>query len=100
MNDTDLQPFRELASDLRRLTSAAHELYAVEVATIIDTGSRDTSQIERVLDGLLDFCFETSMVTLYRTLCRYYFTLNPQATIAYVHAYRDMWDNEAEASDE
>lgn len=100
MTEPDLRPFCELASDLRRLTSEAHELYAEEVASIIDTGSRDASQIERVLDGLLDFCFETSMVTLYRALCRYYFTLNPQATIDYIHAYRDMWDNEAETSDE
>ena len=94
MTDSDMKPFRELASDLRRLADDAQQIYASEIANILRTHCRDTARIEQVLDGLLGFCYEESMVSLFRTLCRYYFTLNPRATVDYVHAYRDMWDNE------
>ena len=99
MNDAELQPFRELVSDLRRLASDAERIYAAEIETIIRTRCRDCSRIEQALDGLLGFCYEESMVDLFRTLCRHYFELNPQATVDYVHAYRDMWDNK-DVSDE
>lgn len=32
------------------------------------------------------------MLLNYKRLCRHYFTINPQATVDYVHAYREMWD--------
>ena len=95
MTDTDLQPFRELASGLRQLADEAQRIYAAEVTAIIRHSCRDTQQIEHALDGLLGFCYDESLLNLYRILCRYDFTLDPQATVEYVQAYREMWDTEA-----
>ena len=100
MTDTDLQPFRELASGLRQLADDAQRIYAAEVTAIIRHRCRDTQQIEHTLDGLLGFCYDESLLNLYRILCRYYFTLDPQATVEYVQAYREMWDTEASDEDE
>ena len=46
-----------------------------------------------MLDSLLDCACIPEGLALFRTLCRYYFTLNPAATADYIRAYRDMWDN-------
>jgi hypothetical protein len=31
---------------------------------------------------------------LYRRLCRHYWQFNPEATVSYINAYREMWDSE------
>jgi hypothetical protein len=31
---------------------------------------------------------------LYKKLCRHYYAIDPAASAAYVHAYREMWDSE------
>ena len=67
-------------------------LYSPEVDAVIREQSRDSKRIERLLDGILDFCFDIDMLRLYKKLCRHYFQIDPQATAFYIHAYRDMWD--------
>lgn len=61
------------------------------VEEILRTGSRDAAHIERMLDGLLDFCDHELVLSMYRQLCRHYWSINPTATTNYVHAYRDRW---------
>lgn len=29
-----------------------------------------------------------------KRLCRYYFDIDPEVTVSYVHAYREMWDEQ------
>ena len=43
---------------------------------------------------MLDFCFDDGMLVLYKKLCRYYFDIDPKATVLYVQVYRDMWDEQ------
>jgi hypothetical protein len=95
-----------LVQSIKDLVAASHELarraeheYACEVEAVIEEQSRDPKRIEFLLDGLLDFCFDTGVLSLYKRLCRYYFKINPATTAEYIHAYRDMWDSE-EAGDE
>jgi hypothetical protein len=90
-----LQPLRELASGLRRLTDEALRVYSAEVAAIVRVRCRDESRIEHTLDGLLGFGYDEAVMEIYKTLCRYYVTLNPQATAEYVHACRDAWMKDA-----
>ncbi len=70
--------------------------YTPIVETLLHTGSRDVSHIERTLDGLLDFCGDESVLQLYRQLCRHYFAIDPAAAAAYVNAYREMYDAESD----
>jgi len=44
---------------------------------------------------MLNFCFDQGMLELFRKLCRYYFAIDPEATVSYVLAYREIWDEEA-----
>ncbi len=85
----------DLAKRSQELAREAVRLYSAEVEAILDAQSRDSNRIERCLDGMLDFCFDDEMLTLYKKLCRYYFDIDPAATASYVHSYREMWENES-----
>jgi len=82
----------KLAKITQKLSREAAHPYSAEVDAILKAQSRDSRRIERCLDGMLDFCFDDEMLALYKELCRYYFNIDPEATVFYVHAYRDMWD--------
>jgi hypothetical protein len=34
------------------------------------------------------------MLVLYKKLCRYYYEIDAEAAVSYVHAYRKMWDEQ------
>ena len=94
--DTLLQSIRGIAKELELLQQRAVLEYRPLVEGILRSNCRDAWQIERTLDGLLDFCGYEPALALYRKLCRYYWDLDPVATAFYVNAYREMWDSESE----
>ena len=95
--DDLVRSISELAKARNQLAHQAEQQYAPEVEDVLRTQCRDPRRIERLLDGILDFCFDPAMLCLYKKLCRYYFEIDPRATASYVYAYRDMWDDEGEA---
>ena len=82
-----------LAKDTQKLARVAVQQYSVEVDAILKAQSSDSRQIERCLDGMLDFCFDDEMLVLYKKLCRYYYEIDTEAAVSYVHIYREMWDD-------
>lgn len=85
---------------MKGLARQANAEYSVEVDAVIRSQSRDIQRIERLLDGILDFCFDPAMLQLFKKLCRHYYTIDPAATAFYVHAYRDMWDSERKVGED
>lgn len=92
--DDLVQSIGGLARVIQELTRDAALQYSVEVEAILKAQSRDSGRIERCLDAMLDFCFDDGMLMLYKKLCRYYFDIDPEAAVSYVHAYREMWDEQ------
>lgn len=84
----------KIAESMKVLTREAERLYAPEVEDILRTQCSDPKRIEHLLDGILNFAFDDAMLRLYKKLCRHYFTINPEVTVGYVNAYREMWDEE------
>ena len=88
----------------RTLIDLAHKVHALgrravrEYRPVVDetlrSGSRDAARIEHALDGMLDFCDYAPMLALYKALCRHYWTIDPEAAVSYVHAYREWWDSD------
>jgi len=72
---------------------------APEIDLIINTKQNDSNNIEKILDTLLDYAFNAEMLILFKKLCRYYYTINPDATAYYVQSYRELWDNEEKLPD-
>jgi hypothetical protein len=98
--------YDDLVNSIGDLAKASNELairavseYSIVVYNIIGTKSIDSNKIEHTLDGMLDFCFEDKMLLLYKKLCRYYYDIDPNATISYINAYREMWDEDYKEKD-
>ncbi len=94
---TMLESIRGLASSLRLINQKAVKEYTPVVESILRSPIPDTRHIESILDGLLGFCGHEPALRLYKKLCRYYFYINPTATVHYVEAYRELWDSDQEA---
>jgi hypothetical protein len=46
------------------------------------------------LDYMLDFCWDDSVLTLYKRILRSLYKKYPALVANYAYAYRDMWDND------
>jgi len=95
-----IEQIKDLIVGQQKLARQALPEYSVLVENIIVSKTTDQNCIEHTLDGILDFCFDADMLLLFKKLCRYYFTLNPQATASYINIYREMWDNNSMDSNE
>lgn len=91
-----LAQLQMLTADLQALREQGIAALAPVVQELVRSGSRDEQRIEHTLDQVLDLACLPDGLALFKTLCRHYWTLDPQATADYVHAYREMWDDEAE----
>lgn len=89
-----VQAIGELAAAQQQLARQAEQQYSFEVNSILRDQCCEPQRIECLLDGMLDFCFDDEMLRLYKKLCRYYFKINQEATVSYVNAYREMWDED------
>ena len=92
--DSSFSSICQLVEETQRLARQAESLYTPEVGALIAEGSLDAKRIEHLLDGLLDFAFNPEVLLLYKKLCRYYYFIDPRATVSYVNAYREMWDED------
>jgi hypothetical protein len=91
--DPGLADIRALAATVRDLHQQMVSTHARVVEHLIQSRSRDAQTIEQSLDRMLDCACIPEGLALFKTLCRYYFNLNPATTAYYVHAYREMWDD-------
>ena len=89
-----MNEIKAIAVQLQQLQQQAYIVYEPLVANLIAQQVKDNSQIEHLLDGILDFCGDSQMLQLYKKLCRYYWDINPQATADYINFYKEMWDSE------
>jgi len=69
--------------------------YQPEVQEIVSRKIKDSQRIERVLDQLLEVAFDETVLTLFKTLCRHYWFIDPHVAASYVQSYREMWDDES-----
>ena len=79
---------------LQTLHQEALADFSTTIRDILQHRSRDTRLIEHTLDHLLDHACIPQGLACFKSLCRYYWQINPQATANYIFAYREMWDSE------
>jgi hypothetical protein len=109
----DSDAYRALIGNLEAIIAPLQALHqqAVKALTpsvhdIIASNSRDARLIEQTLDHLLDHACIPQGLVIFKFLCRYYLAIDPHATASYIYAYREMWDdgdqktNEAESEAE
>jgi hypothetical protein len=98
--DDLVQKIGAILEGTKGLAQQAVKQYSVEVESIIRERDRNPQRIEQCLDSMLGFCFDDGMLLLYKKLCRYYYYINPEATVFYVNSYREMWDEKESKEDE
>jgi len=92
-DDVRLNNIMELIKSVPGIQEIGIAQYTPVVEHIVNTRSHDTRHIQHTLDYLLDFACHPAGLQLYKTLCRYYYTLDPATTVDYINAYREMWDS-------
>ena len=83
---------RDLAKDIQAIYAQAENYYPSAVDDLILRKSKNTKEIELLLDYMLDFADSEEILTSYRKLCRYYFDINPKATADYIRFYKEIFD--------
>jgi hypothetical protein len=89
-----LENIKPLMEQIALIHHQAYYEYKPQVETLISSRVRNDNSIQHLLDQLLDHACNEEVLLLYKKLCRYYWDINPQATVDYVNYYREMWDNE------
>ena len=91
---------QELYDMCKNIIDLNKQIYVIikdEIEDIMRNNISDNMKIERKLDVMLDILlfYETNNSLLtFRKLCKYYFDINPQATIDYINYYREQNDPE------
>ena len=83
---------RGIVQELQTIYSQAEIHYTSAVYSVIQRQSKDAKEIELLLDYMLDFADNEKILASYRKLCRYYYSINPQATAEYIQSYKEMYD--------
>ena len=81
----------DLGKSITALFRQAIGIAKAELDEILETGNREANHIEHVLDMMPGFCCAPDMLIEYKRLCRHFYTIDPQAAVEYVHAYREIW---------
>jgi len=89
-----IEEIKKIIESRDALAKQAYEQYKPLVDNIIASKTKDVNHICYTMDFMLDFCFDDSMLMLYRRMCRYLYDIDPQEAVNYVNLYREMWDED------
>jgi len=97
MNKKEIKEFGNAIVTLQRKMAKQTLFYwKPEAEKIISTKSKDINAIEHSLDALCEAAFDDEVLNVFKSLCRYYYGIDQQATFEYIQIYREMWDNDEE----
>ena len=90
-----LEDIKGIVESFRGLYDMAYDAYLPLVDEICSRKSSE-SEVEHLLDYLLDFAGEERMLVLYKRVCRKYFYQYPAMVTNHIYMWRDMYDEEYE----
>lgn len=96
--DAPLNEIQALVASLNDLQRQMALAYTPIVQGIIQSGSRDIQEIEHTLDQLFTCAGHPQGLLLFKSLCRYYYGIDPAAAAQYVNFYREWYDDAAAVS--
>lgn len=84
----------KLCKELSLLWKQKYLMLKEEAEFVIENNIKDEIRIERILDNLLELCEDEKALLLYRKVCRYYYSINPIATVDYINFYKEWYDQD------
>jgi len=92
-NDSNLiDTINTIAENMKQLRDNAFSQYSVIVDQVVNNQITDEQTLERIMDGLSDFCDESRFIALYRNLCRHIFYHYPQLVGEHVTLFRAQFE--------
>ena len=91
------QELYDMCKTIIDLNKQKYEVIKDEIEKIIRDNIKDERYIQRKLDEMLDillFYENDDSLLLFRSLCKYYFSINPMVTAQYITYYREQNDPE------
>ena len=76
--ESELNEIREIVESITGLTNAAYQHYSALVDAVLRDEITDAKQIERIMDGLVDFGDDNRFIDIYRKLCRHVYYNYPE----------------------
>lgn len=87
-----LQSVEDIALQIKNLRDRAYQQYSDLVKQILSGQISDMQSIEKIMDGLLDFCDEERFIDIYRQLCRHIFHRHPALVGEHVALFRAQFE--------
>jgi len=94
--ESHLKELEETIRALNRLRDSAFAQYSTLVDSVLRDEISDQRQLERIMDGLLDFCDEERFLQIYKKLCRHIFYRYPQLVGEHVALFRAQFEDATE----
>jgi len=82
-----------LGADLKRLSDMAILHYEPFIKQIESEKISDITEIERLLDGMFDFCYDKKMLVLYKRVLRKIVYKHYDVAKRHIDAYRDWYED-------
>ena len=92
--DKELYELAKSLVDLQKIAvKQTLDYWKPEAENIIVCKSKDIDRIEHTLDALCEVAFDEEVLKVFKSLCRYYYYIDPIATVEHVNFYRKLWDS-------
>lgn len=96
-NEELLKNVREVVERINDLRDLAYAQYLPAVDEVLAGRITDKSQIEHILDGILDFGDDPRFLDLSKRLCRYLYYEYPQLVVDFISMYRLLFDEKGDS---
>ncbi len=89
-----IKSIRPQLEQLRLLQVSAETEWKATISEMERVGNQDINVIEQMLDHLLGWAESGESLELYKQICRYLWTFDPESASSYIYSWRDCWDEE------
>jgi hypothetical protein len=84
---------RYFAEQIKALNHEAY-LYYKPITEKLCNGQASETDVEFVLDRMLDFCGSDEILDMFKKICRCYYERYPEMIAFEINGYRELWDTE------
>ena len=91
--DNAVDTIKEMALQLKKINEIAYNQYK-PIASDLCNRIASLSEVEYILDRMLDFCGDDAILGLFKGICRHYFDIYPEMIVYQINSYREIWDTE------
>lgn len=93
----DSKMFKELEEMLAQFEeqkNVIYDNYVQLVALVLNGNITSKNEIEKIMDGLMDFGEDERFLSLYKKLCRYVFSYHPQMVSEHIKMFLEVFEDE------